>query len=145
VYTPAATFRRTPAERVDQELAWNRTDQAFFAAGACHILAWTFVEQRPYFGIAALRKVGEANPSHVIATDGRWAFDHDGWTMETDLLAATAQYEPEKPWELLSVSTDLGTFCATNNHRLPDLYFDDPRPRARAYIARFPPTPPTDA
>lgn len=38
-YRPAGLFRRTDAERADQLLSWQRDDQAFFAAGACHILA----------------------------------------------------------------------------------------------------------
>lgn len=142
VYIPAATFRRTAAERVDQVLAWNRTDKAFFAAGACHILAWTFIEQHPTFHIAALRQAGEEYASHVIATDGTWAFDHDGWTLESELLAVTAAYEPEKPWESLTITEDLATYCKSHNHRLPEFFAEDPRPRARAYIATFPPMPP---
>lgn len=142
MYTPAATFRRTPAERADQQLAWDRSDQAFFAAGACHILAWAFVADRPTFGIAALRKVGEKYPSHVIATDGTWAFDHDGWTLEAELLAVTAEFEPRTPWEQLIITEDLTTFCQNHNHRPPDMFAEDPWPRAMAYIAKFPPAPP---
>jgi len=36
----AGVYRRTQAEREDQLLSWQRGDRAFFAAGACHILAW---------------------------------------------------------------------------------------------------------
>jgi len=50
----------------------------------------------------------------VIATDGTWAFDHDGWTLEADLLAATAAYESEIRWELLPITTDLAGFCAAH-------------------------------
>jgi hypothetical protein len=142
MYTAAAKFRRTAAERVDQELAWRRSDQAFFAAGACHILGWTFVEEHPQFRVAGLRKVGEEHPSHVIATDGTWAFDHDGWTLEEELLACTAEYEPDQPWEIIPIPADLATFCATMAHRAPHQYYADPRPRARAYLERFPSMPP---
>jgi hypothetical protein len=38
MYRSSAQFRRTPAERADQMLSWNRDDVRFFAAGACHIL-----------------------------------------------------------------------------------------------------------
>ncbi|NDL57508.1 hypothetical protein [Phytoactinopolyspora mesophila] len=141
MYTPAATFRRTPAERADQQLAWDRSDQAFFAAGACHILAWAFAANRPTFQIVALRKVGEKHPSHVIATNGIWAFDHDGWTLESELMAMTAGFEPSTPWERFVVTEDLTTFCQNHDHRPPHLYAEDPRPRAVAYIATFPPTP----
>jgi len=146
VYTPAATFRRTKAERNDQRLSWQRSDQAFFAAGACHILAWAFVTGRSNsnFQIVALRKVGEKHASHVIASDGVWAFDHDGWTRESDLLAVTAAFEPEKPWESLLITADLGAYRRSHDHRLPEQYAEDPWPRARAYIARFPPSPTVD-
>ncbi|WP_166347390.1 hypothetical protein [Phytoactinopolyspora limicola] len=144
MYTPAAAFRRTPAERADQELAWRRSDQAFFAAGACHILAWAFAAKRPTFQIVALRKVGEKHSSHTIATNGTWAFDHDGWTLESELLAVTAEFEPETPWERLVVTEDLATFCRNHYHRPASMYAADPWPRAAAYIAKFPPTPPTN-
>jgi hypothetical protein len=142
VYTPAGVFRRTAAERADQELAWRRADQAFFAAGACHIVAWEFVARHPSHRLVGLRKVGEPNPSHVIATDGTWAFDHDGWTLETELLAETAAYEPATAWELLPITTDLATFCSNHRHRAPEYFHQDPRPRARAYIDRFASSPP---
>jgi hypothetical protein len=141
-YRPAGMFRRTPQERADQEVSWRRPDQAFFAAGACHILAWEFVARHPAYGVVAIRKVGEPNPSHVIASDGTWAFDHDGWTLEKDLLAATTAYEPDATWALVPITSGLATFCAENYHRMPEQYFEDPRPRARAYLDRFPSNPP---
>ncbi|WP_020385407.1 hypothetical protein [Kribbella catacumbae] len=109
--SPSCTRRRRSFDvlrlnGVDQELAWRRRDQAFFAAGACYIL------------------------------------DHHGWTLEEELLACTAEYEPDRPWEIIPIPADLATFCATMAHRLPDQYYADPRPRARAYLERFPSMPP---
>lgn len=140
MYTPAAVFRRTPEERQDQQLAWNRPDQAFFAAGACHVLAFEFVARNPSYRIAALQKDDNEHPSHVIATDGTWAFDHDGWTPEAEILDVTAASEPGT-WMLLPVTTDFDTFCAQNWHRPVRHFHQDPRPRARAYIDRFPASP----
>ncbi|TCC53520.1 hypothetical protein E0H75_07495 [Kribbella capetownensis] len=139
-YTPSGVFRRTPEERADQEVSWNRSDQAFFAAGACHILAWEFVARHPAYRLAGMWKAGDESPSHVIATDGTWAFDHDGWTREVDVLAETAAFESGR-WELRPIPTDLATFCADHWHRMPHQYHQDPRPRARAYLDRFPPSP----
>jgi hypothetical protein len=42
MYQPGIVFKRTPEERADIFLAWKRDDKAFFAAGACHILAFLF-------------------------------------------------------------------------------------------------------
>ncbi len=38
MYKPSFLFDRTPEERTDPFLFWQREDQLFFAAGACHIL-----------------------------------------------------------------------------------------------------------
>lgn len=139
-YTPAAVFRRTQAERLDQLLAWNRSDQAFFAAGACHVLAWVAVEQHAPagFGMVGLRQLGEPYVSHVIISNGRWAFDHDGWTPLPELLRATAEYEPDPAWELLPITSTLRQFCADHRSRMPEQYAHDPLPRARRYLQERP-------
>ena len=43
-FTAAIELMRTPAERKDQALSWARPDRAFFAAGACHVLAFRFLK-----------------------------------------------------------------------------------------------------
>ncbi|MBV1852611.1 hypothetical protein KUA19_20980 [Catellatospora sp. NEAU-YM18] len=125
-------FRRTDAERTDQQLAWQRSDQAFFAAGACHILAWAFLEAYPDggFQIHALRKQGEPHPHHVYVTDGLWAFDHCGWTLWSELRQ---WYQSED----LVIRTDLTTFCAENYHRLPEQFSHLPWQRAHDYLDRY--------
>lgn len=139
-YTPAARFRRTQAERVDQLLSWKRSDQAFFAAGACHVLAWVAVDRYASagFGIVGLRQLGEPYVSHVIISNGRWAFDHDGWTPLPELLRATAEYEPDPGWELLPITSTLRHFCAAHKSRMPAQYAHDPLPRARRYLRQRP-------
>jgi hypothetical protein len=145
VYQPSSLFRRTPEQLADQELSWQRSDQAFFAAGACHILGFAFQDAHPHAGftITALRRRGHQHASHVYVSNGHWAFDHCGWTPETELLEATAAAEPDPPWERLPITTDLVTFCADHYHRPPHLFAHNPWPRAHAYLDRFEPTPPT--
>ncbi len=132
-YEAAGLFRRTEAERADQLLSWQRDDHAFFAAGACHILAWAFTAS-PWgagFEIRVIFEPGAAYPVHVYASDGRWAFDHCGWTPESWLLAA---YEHER---VMTVDVSLEEFCARYWHRLPEQYAHSPWERARAYVARY--------
>ncbi|HUC89641.1 MAG TPA: hypothetical protein VMR45_02465 [Patescibacteria group bacterium] len=43
MYEPGFIYQRTPEECRDIFLAWQREDKAFFAAGACHILARMFL------------------------------------------------------------------------------------------------------
>lgn len=138
-YLPSKMFRRTAAERADAMLSWQRSDQAFFASGACHILAWAFVETHPGYRLYGVLPPGEANFEHVIAGNGGWAFDHCGWTLSTELLRA---YEGAA---LVPIETDLATFCAAHNHRLPEQYAFLPWQRARDFIAGHEPEPGADA
>jgi hypothetical protein len=97
----AGAFRRTQIERSDQRVAWKRTDQAFFAAGACHVLAWVCREAFPArsIGIAAVRFESEQQVFHTYATWNGWAFDHSGWNPEPELLAVNTDFEG-RPLEL---------------------------------------------
>ncbi|GGU24994.1 hypothetical protein GCM10007979_24760 [Nocardioides albus] len=136
----AGVYRRTQAERDDQWLSWNRTDQAFFASGACHILAWACREAYPEraVGIAAMRFVGEARAFHAYATWGSWSFDHSGWNAEPDLLAVNSDFEGRRI-ERFEVRSGLASFCQDHYSRMPADYWEDPRRRARSYVRRFEP------
>jgi hypothetical protein len=130
----AGVYRRTQAERDDELLSWQRTDRAFFAAGACHILAWTCRQLYPAqsIGIAALRAAEKDQVFHVFATWNDWAFDHCGWHPANDLVSVNQDFEGY-PLVRVEIATDLAEFCRQHHHRLPHHYYDDPRPRARDY------------
>ena len=133
----AGAFRRTPIERSDQRVAWQRADQAFFAAGACHVLAWVCRDAFPERAVelASVRFAGEQQVFHTFATWDGWAFDHSGWNPEPELLAVNQAFEGH-PLERVRISVDLAQFCEQHNHRMPNQYWQDPRPRARDYVAR---------
>ncbi|MFI0448664.1 hypothetical protein [Actinomadura sp. 6N118] len=139
MYRPSAGFRRTAEERRDQLLSWNRGDTAFFAAGACHILAYAFLEKHPEAGFypVGLWPCGAKDPSHVYVTDGTWAFDHDGWTLQSELLAVTRAAEPDADFQPRPIPINLGDYCARYNHRPRHLFAFDPWERALRYIAQF--------
>ena len=149
-YDPPIRHTRTPAERADQLLSWQRNDKAFFAAGACHILAWAFLRDEDRaggFSPTGLRRVGARYVNHVYVSDGTWAFDHDGWTREDELLtvtrAAHQQANPGVDIEQVTLPGDLELFCAEHYSRLPSQYAFDPLPRANAYLERFSARPPS--
>jgi hypothetical protein len=138
--TAAGAFRRTAIERADQRVSWQRSDQAFFAAGACHILAWACRESyrdRP-IEIAAMRCVGERALLHVYALWNGWAFDHSGWNPEPRLLEANARFEGRQ-LECVRIRDGLAAFCRQHDHRMPQQYWRDPRPRAHEYVNRHSP------
>ncbi|MEU4620379.1 hypothetical protein AB0G04_10440 [Actinoplanes sp. NPDC023801] len=138
--TAAGVFRRTPLERADQRVAWERGDQAFFAAGACHILAFTCRELHPgrEIGLTAMTMAGDEHPFHVYATWEAWAFDASGWNLEQEVLTVNAAFENRRI-ERARITTGLAEFCAAHLHRMPDGYWQNPLPRARAYVRRFTP------
>lgn len=148
MYKSTLFFERTPRERSDPFLSWGRDDQAFFAAGACHILSDLFrqVHHGEEYDIVHLKPIDYFVGDHVYATDGTWAFDHDGWTREEELLSVTrAAYGERYPgWDCRSavVEGDLETFCRENDHRLPWEFAHLPWERAHDYLRRFDTKPP---
>lgn len=136
----AGAFRRTALERADQQVAWARADQAFFAAGACHILAWACRDAylARSIDVAAVRLAGDTQIFHAYASWNGWAFDHSGWNPEPQLLAVNADFEGH-PLERVGITDDLAEFCAEHHHRMPDQFWRDPVPRARRYVGLFTP------
>ncbi|HSX35817.1 MAG TPA: hypothetical protein VLH84_02675 [Patescibacteria group bacterium] len=151
MYKPSLLFDRTPEERQDVFKSWARDDQAFFAAGACHILADLFVQLHMHEGFKMIYvkpKQGFAG-NHVYATNGVWAFDHNGWTKESELLKVTRQAYTERypGWSctkhVIEPAIDaLENFCKANNCRLPWQFAYLPWERAYKYIKQFPDSPP---
>ncbi|HSX06585.1 MAG TPA: hypothetical protein VLG92_02600 [Candidatus Saccharimonadia bacterium] len=151
MYKPGLLFDRTPKEKRDMFASWKRDDQAFFAAGACHILADLFVQLHMHEGFRMIHiKPDEGfTGNHVYASNGEWAFDHNGWTKETDLLIATEEaYQQKYPgWSYTKHTIQptidaLENFCKANNHRLPWQFAYLPWERAYSYIKRLPESPP---
>jgi hypothetical protein len=147
-YTPGICHERTEAERNDEQLSWSRSDVAFFAAGACHILAWQFIAGYPDDGFEIIHirpRAPHDRGHHVYVTNGAQAFDFAGWTEERELLevhrSAYAEVLPGWDFDRVVVDTDLETFCRNNAHRLPSQFAHDPRPRAAQYLAAAAPGP----
>jgi hypothetical protein len=122
--------------------------RAFFASGACHVLAFRFAARHPTgaFGITYLRPNRGLPGSHVYATDGTWAFDFNGWVDERDLLAVTedacSQGWPGWSYKRIEVTTDLEAFCEQWNHRPPRDFPLDVIARAESFLDRLLAAPP---
>ncbi len=150
MYESGIKYTRTPQERVDEELSWKRPDTAFFAAGACHILAFTFQDMFPDLNIQIKHIMPAARfngaGSHVYALEGEWAFDFNGWSKESELLAATEEaYRAAHPgweYELVTFTDDLEASCEKYSHRKPEDFAHLPFERAEAFIRQFDSRPP---
>ena len=132
-------YTRTEAERADQRLSWFRPDRAFFAAGACHILAFVVAEElaEPAGEVVAMVPRSSGPGSHVYYRLGTHVFDFNGWNAESEVLARTrldytAKY-PGWDYDLVVVGLSLELFCKQFDSRPPRDYFSSPIPRARAY------------
>jgi hypothetical protein len=153
MYRPSFDFDRTPEEKRDIFKFWEREDRPFFAAGACHILAALFVQlhQHENYYMVFVKPAAGFPGTHVYATNGTWAFDHNGWTKEKDLIRLTKEaYASKYPgWscQLITIensTTALEDFCKANDHRLPWQYAHLPWERAYTYISSFPSVPPSE-
>lgn len=150
MYEPGLLYARSPAERRDPFVAWQREDKAFFASGACHILAHMFLSLHTGegFELIYVRPKRNLPGNHMYASNGIWAFDFNGWTPEEELLTVTrgAYQKAYKGWdfERIVIKEGLPAFIAKGDHQLrPPEYFPHlPWERAYKYLARFPAEPP---
>ncbi|MDB6168832.1 MAG: hypothetical protein JWM88_1696 [Verrucomicrobia bacterium] len=141
---------RTPEQKADLEWTWERCDEDFFAAGACHILAGTFLEMHPAAGHHALmlQPAEGFRGGHVVATDGTTVFDCRGWSPLAVFLhryteGCRAIY-PGWNCTLVKVAAPLSwAFARETNCRHASQFFRDPIPRAQAFIRGFPPPAPS--
>lgn len=142
------------AIKQDPQKRWALPDRIFFACGACHILAHTFLAANTQHGFKAfwMKPARGFIGNHIIAARDDLAFDYHGWTSLRRLLAHahaksnrwwpgwSADLVPVPPGILVSEaeSREFG-----RNHggklwlREPGQFLHDPLPRARAYIARY--------
>lgn len=139
---------RPPAEKADQALSWARCDEDFFAAGACHILAGVFLETYPQVGYYALmlRPASGFRGGHLVAANACRVFDCRGWhEREAFLQRYTESCRAVYPgWScsLEVIHDPLGwDFCTAHAHRHPSQFYQDPIPRAQAFLRGFAPPP----
>ena len=137
------TYARRPAHKADLHESWRRPDPAFFAAGACHILAFALRSRSPHRSVAivVLEPREAARGLHVYAACERRAFDFNGWGDESALLRANERayraVDPAWSYRRWRWDRSLEELCARFACRRPEQFFADPWPRALAYISRL--------
>ena len=95
---PALKYMRTPEESRDVFLSWQREDMVFFAAGACHILAYMFLSLRPNegFDLIYAKPVNKQPGNHMYVSGRTWAFDFNRWSLEKDLLKVNEAFAKDR-------------------------------------------------
>jgi len=136
----------------DPERRWALPDRVFFACGACHILAYAFLQRFPKQGFRALWiKPGEGFTGNhiVVANEDGCAFDYHGFS-RFDRLMAHMQRKAERWWPgwnctLIELPPDVLISNPKSRTydglwlREPLQFLHDAMPRAERYLDRFQP------
>jgi hypothetical protein len=139
-----------PAIKKDAARRWALPDRVFFAAGACHILAYAFLERYPRAGFRPLwiRPRAGYTGNHIVASDGEAAFDYHGYSRLAALLAHTqakaGRWWPG--WSASLIELPIDVLVSERKSRTYDgLWLREPRqfrhdalPRAHAFLAALP-------
>ena len=143
-------YRIEGFKKRDPILRWGLPDRVFFACGACHILAYAFLERFDLPSAKALWLKPEPGftGNHIIVADDDWAFDYHGYSRRSELLAHTrrkaARWWPGWQASLIPLPRDV-LISESESQTYDGLWLREPRqflhdalPRAHAYLARFP-------
>jgi hypothetical protein len=137
---------RSEQQKRDLESAWLRPDRPFFASGACHILASSFLDTYPESGFAAFHVCPREGfrGGHMFVSNGRRVFDYHGYSDQSPFIAhfisKMQRFFPGWTGDIIRIDgpiTDPG-FCRRFTLRLPSQFPHDPLPRAVRFIRRFP-------
>ena len=141
---------RTPDYRKSNaEMRWALPDRVFFACGACHVLAYAFLERwgRSDMNAVWIKPIPGHTGNHIFIDGGAWAFDYHGYSAKPHFLAHTWRGARRRwpGWDgtLVQLPPDLLTSTEKSRTydglwlREPGQFLHDAMPRAKAYLDRF--------
>jgi hypothetical protein len=141
-------FPKTNA-KADPVLSWHRPDRQFFANGACHILAFAFLERHAACGFHArwIKPAAGFSGNHIYVTNGQRAFDYHGFSYEERLLdlafRRARRFYPGWDATLVNLPTEV-LVCEQKSREIDGLWLREPTqflhnalPRARAFLDRY--------
>lgn len=142
-----------PGIKEDPGRRWALPERVFFACGACHILAYAFLDAYPGAGFTAIwiKPAPGYTGNHIVAVRDDIAFDYHGYSSWIRLLSHTCRkarrWWPGWSCELVPLPNEVLISEAKSRTfeglwlRQPDQFLHDAMPRARKYLSRFPPPP----
>jgi hypothetical protein len=147
VYRVASHVKKDAVSR------WALPDRVFFACGACHILAFAFLERYPHHGFRPIWIKPRAGYSgnHIVVAKDAVAFDYHGYS-DWQRLFNHMRQKAERWWPgwnaaLVDLPKDVLVSEAKSRQfeglwlREPKQFVHDALPRANAYLDRFSPPP----
>lgn len=137
----------------DPRRRWALPDRVFFACGACHILAYAFLEKFPSSGFEPvwIKPADGHTGNHIVAVNGTTAFDYHGYSDWEKFLAHTNR-KADRWWpgwraELVELPKQVLVSEQMSRQydglwlREPRQFLHDALPRARRFVGRFDPPP----
>jgi hypothetical protein len=143
-----------PGIKGDLDRHWSLPDKVFFASGACHILAYAFLNKHPTSGFGALwiKPARGFTGNHIVVVRDRLAFDYHGYS-NWDRLICHMTMKANRwwlGWNATLVSLPMDVLISENKSRgydglwlrEPKQFLHDALPRAERFLARHPEPPP---
>jgi hypothetical protein len=132
---------------------WALPERVFFASGACHILAYAFLDRYRTAGFAPIwiKPATGFTGNHIVAVRDDVAFDYHGYSSWARLLAHTHakanRWWPGWSASLHTLPPDVLISESKSREidglwlREPKQYLHDAMPRAERFLERFPAPP----
>lgn len=141
---------RTPGYRKSNaEMRWALPDRVFFACGACHILAYAFLQRwgGPDMQAVWIKPAPGHIGNHVFINGGEWVFDYHGYSAKPRFLAHIWRGARQRwpGWDGTLVELPPDVLISEQKSRTydglwlrePGQFLHDAMPRAEAYLDRF--------
>lgn len=142
---------RTPGySKSDQIMRWALPDRVFFACGACHILAYAFLERYGHLqhDVIWIRPTAGHTGNHIVVGRADWVFDYHGYSDRERFLRHTWKRARLRwpGWEATLVTLPRDALISEAQSRTfeglwlrePGQFLHDALPRARRFLDRFP-------
>jgi hypothetical protein len=139
-------YRIEGFKKRDPVIRWNLPDRIFFACGACHILAYAFLETYavPSYKAVWVKPAGGFWGNHIVIDGGDWVFDYHGYSSRDAFIRHTWR-KADHWWPGWSASlVDLPPDVLVSEEksktydglrlREPGQFLHDAMPRAHAYL-----------
>ena len=139
-----------PHIKQDPWLRWGLPDRVFFACGACHVLAYAFLERFAEHGFRAvwIRPDAGFTGNHIFVARGEVAFDYHGYSARAALLdhirRKARRWWPGWSYTLQPLPQQVLVSEAASRRydglwlREPTQFLHDALPRARAFLDPYP-------
>ena len=141
---------RTPGAKRDPVKQWALPDRVFFAAGACHILGYAFLERYPNSGFEPvwIRPSAGHTGNHIVLVKDGLVFDYHGFShwlpYWTHTVRRANQWWPGWSAEMVSINKQALVSRLHAGEYLglwmkePQEFLFDPLARASHYLRNFP-------